>query len=316
MNNGLYEHLQVFVAIAQAQSLTGAAIATDIHQATISRQLAALEKHLGCRLFQRSTRAISLTEQGEIFLVHAQRLLALHTEAHAAVQEGGAHLRGRLRVACSNGFGRKLLMPLLAQWQALHPQLHLELELSDQLSPLIEDRIDVVFRTAPLQESSLVARAIGVSRRIVVASPQYLQRHGPLTEPQHLESHQCILFSGAQQPTLWSFEGPKGKVSVHVRGRLTLSTVDALQDAVCAGLGIATMPEWFWTRERLDGTVVRVLSGYTLPEQTIHALTSARQSRSSKVRQFVDFVEQGLPMVMGADATPVTGLLDWPPADI
>lgn len=314
MNNGLYEHLQVFVAIAQAQSLTGAAIATDIHQATISRQLAALEKHLGCRLFQRSTRAISLTEQGEVYLVHAQRLLDLHAEAYAAVQEGGSRLRGRLRVACSNGFGRKLLMPLLAQWQALHPQLHLELELSDQLSPLIEDRIDVVFRTAPLQESSLVARAIGVSRRIAVASPQYLQRHGPLTEPQHLENHQCILFSGAQQPTLWNFDGPKGKVSVHVRGRLTLSTVDALQDAVCAGLGIATMPEWFWTRERLDGAVVRVLSDYTLPEQTIHALTSVRQSRSSKVRQFVDFVERGLPVVMGAGETPITGLLEWPPA--
>lgn len=301
MNNGLYEHLQVFVAIAQAQSLTGAAIATDIHQATISRQLAALEKHLGCRLFQRSTRAISLTEQGEIFLVHAQRLLELHTEAHAAVQEGGSsRLRGRLRVACSNGFGRKLLMPMLAQWQVLHPQLHLDLSLSDQLSPLIEDRIDLVFRTAPLQESSLVARAIGVSRRMVVASPQYLQRHGPVTEPEHLENHQCILFAGAQQPPLWSFDGPKGRVSVHVQGRLTLSTVDALQDAVCAGLGIAVMPEWFWTRERLDGQVVRLLNGYTLPEQTIHALTSVRQSRSSKVRQFVDFVEQGLPAVMGA----------------
>lgn len=294
MNNGLFEHLQVFVAIAQARSLTGAAIATDIHQATISRQLVALEKHLGCRLFHRSTRAISLTEQGELYLQHAQRLLELHDEAHAAVQERGSGLRGRLRVACSNGFGRKLLIPMLAQWQALHPQLHLELSLSDQLSPLIEDRIDVVFRTAPLLESSLVARAIGVSRRIVVASPGYLQRHAPVTEPAHLESHQCILFGGAERPALWSFDGPKGKVTVHVHGRLTLSTVDALQDAVCAGLGIAIMPEWFWTRERLDGQVVRILQDYALPDQTIHALTSARQSRTGKVRQFVDFVEQGI----------------------
>ena len=294
MNKGLLEHLQVFVAIAQARSLTGAAIATDIHQATISRQLVALEKHLGCRLFQRSTRAISLTEQGEVYLQHAQRLLELHAQADASVQEQGAGLRGRLRVACSNGFGRKLLIPMLGQWQAMHPQLHLELSLSDQLSPLIEERIDVVFRIAPLQESSLVARAIGTSRRIVVASPEYLQRHAPVTEPEHLESHRCILFSGAERPSVWSFDGSRGKVTVHVKGGLTLSTVDALQDAVGAGLGIATMPEWFWTRERLDGQVVQILQDYALPSQTIHALTSARLSRTGKVRQFVDFVEQRL----------------------
>ncbi len=299
MNNGLYEHLQVFVAIAQARSLTGAAIASDMHQASISRQLAALEQHLGCRLFQRSTRAISLTEQGEVFLVHAQRLLELHAQAQAAVRPGGAGLQGRLRVACSNGFGRKLLIPLLPRWQEQHPQLHMELVLSDQLAPLIEERIDVVFRIAALQESSLVARPIGTSHRIVVASADYLQRHGPLTHPQQLAEHRCILFSGAEHPAVWTFDGPTGKTRVHVRSALTLSTVDALQDAVSAGLGVAIMPQWFWAKERLDGQVVRLLPDYALPAQTVHALTTARTGRASKVRQFVDCVEQGLPALMG-----------------
>lgn len=294
MNNGLYEHLQVFVSIARARSLTGASIATGIGQATISRQLAALEKHLGCRLFQRSTRAISLTEHGEIYLQHALRLLELHEEAEASVQQGSAKLRGRLRVACSNGFGRKLLIPALGQWQARHPQLHVELEMSDQLSQLIDDRVDVAFRTAALQESSLVARAIGASRRIVVASPDYLRRNGPLTEPADLQRHQCILFAGAERHRVWSFVGVRGKVSVHVQGQLTLSSVDALQDAVLAGLGVAIMPAWFWTRERLDGQVVQLLPDYKLPEQTIHALTSARPGAMSKVRKFVDYVEQTL----------------------
>ena len=294
MNNGLHEHLKVFVAIAQARSLTGASIAADMPQATVSRQLAALEKHLGCRLFQRSTRAISLTEQGEIYLQHALRMLELHEEAEAAVQEGYARLRGRLRVACSNGFGRKLLIPALAQWQSKHPQLHVELVLSDQLSQLIENRVDVAFRTAALQESSLVARAIGVSRRMVVATPEYLRRHGPLTEPAQLRNHHCILFAGAERPGVWSFEGPRGRVSVHVQGRLTLSTVDALQDAVLAGLGVAVMPAWFWAREHLDGQVVHLLPRYKLPEQTIHALTSTRQNSAGKVRRFVDYVEQNL----------------------
>jgi DNA-binding transcriptional LysR family regulator len=294
MNNGLHEHLKVFVAIAQARSLTGAAIATDIGQATISRQLAALEKHLGCRLFQRSTRSISLTEQGEIYLQHALRLLELHEQAEAAVRDSDAKLRGRLRVACSNAFGRKLLIPMLAQWQARHPQLHMELVLSDQLSQLVEDRVDVAFRIAALQDSSLVARPIGVSQRIVVASPDYLRRYGPVKEPADLQNHQCILFAGAERPRVWSFAGPRGKTSVHVQSRLTLSSVDALQDAVLAGLGVAIMPAWFWKRERLDGQVVQLLPEHQLPAQTIHALTSARQSSNGKVRQFVDYVEQGM----------------------
>ena len=294
MNNGLLEHLRVFVAIAQARSLTGASIATDISQATISRQLAALEKHLGTRLFQRSTRAISLTEQGEIYLQHARHMLELNEAAESAIQDGSARLRGRLRVACSNGFGRKLLIPALAPWQALHPQLRIELVLSDQISQLVEDRVDVAFRIAPLLESSLVARAVGISRRIVVAAPEYLRRHGPVNEPGQLRHHQCILFSGAARPGVWSFMGRNGEITVHVPGRLTLSSVDALQDAVLAGLGVAVMPAWFWARERLDGQVVQLLPEYKLPEQTIHALTTARQGSASKVRQFVDYVAQAL----------------------
>ena len=294
MNSGLHEHLKAFVAIAQARSLTGASIAVGIAQATMSRQLAALEAHLGCRLFHRSTRAISLTEQGEVYLQHALRLLALHEEAEAAVREGGASLRGRLRVACSNGFGRRLLIPALGQWLSLHPKVQLELVLSDQLSQLVEDRVDVAIRIAPLHDSRLVARPIGVSRRIVVATPAYLRAHGPVSEPSHLQQHQCLLFADAQQPRVWTFDGPRGKASVRVNGRLTLSTVDALQDAVMSGLGIAITPAWFWQRERIDGQVVQLLPEYHLPEQAIHALTTARAGGASKVRRFVDYVAERL----------------------
>jgi DNA-binding transcriptional LysR family regulator len=169
MNSGLFEHIQTFAAIAKAGSLTRASIVTGIGQATISRQLAALEKHLGCRLFHRSTRAINLTQEGQTYLRHALRILELAEEAESTLQDGSARLRGRLRVACSNGFGRKLLIPALPAWQAEHPQLHVELVLSDRPARLIEEGVDVAFRTAPLRESALVARAIGISRRIVVA---------------------------------------------------------------------------------------------------------------------------------------------------
>jgi DNA-binding transcriptional LysR family regulator len=294
MNSGLLEHLEAFVAIAQSGSVTAASIAIGTSQATLSRQLAALEKHLGCRLFHRSTRAIRLTEDGESYLRHALRMLELKQDAEVALQERSGRLRGRLRVACSNAFGRRLLIPALSDWQKEHPHLAMELVLSDQLTPLVEDRVDVAFRMAPLRDSNLVARPIGVSKRIVVASPSYVRRHGRIKTPEDLSGHQCLLFTGTERPGVWDFKGPNGKVSVRVQGRLALSTVDALHDAVLAGLGVAVTPAWFWTRERLDGQVTQLLPEYRLPDHTIHALTAARQSATGKVRLFVDFVEKTL----------------------
>lgn len=295
MNNGVLEHLAAFVAIAESGSLTSASIAIGRTQATLSRQLAALEKHLGCRLFSRSTRAISLTQEGESYLGHALRMLELNEAAEAALQEGAGRLRGRLRVACSNGFGRKLLIPALREWQTAHPHVAIELVLSDHLSQLIEDRVDVAFRMAPLKDSNLIARAIGISKRIIVASPSYIRQHGRPKVPEDLQRHQCILFTGSERPGVWEFAGTDGRnVSVRVKGRLALSSVDALQDAVLAGLGIAVMPAWFWNRERLDGEVIQLLSDYRLPEHTIHALTVSRQKATGKVGLFVDFVERAL----------------------
>lgn len=292
MNNGLHEHLKIFVAIAHSRSLTGASIATGVGQATISRQLAALERHLGCRLFQRSTRSINLTERGEIFLQHALRILALTEKAEAAVQEPGAGLRGRIRVACSNGFGRKLVIPALASWQQIQPEVSVELVLSDRLSQLIEERVDVAFRIAPLRDSALIARPLGVFRRIVVASAAYLERHGPVATPAQLQHHQCLQYSGAEQPGVWQFAGPNGEVGVHTHSRLSFSTVDALYDAVLADLGIAIMPEWFWTGELLDGRVIQLLADHLLPLQPIHAVTASRPLPGGKVAAFIEFVGQ------------------------
>lgn len=295
MNNGLYEHLKVFVAIAQTNSVTAASIATGIAQASMSRQLVALEKHLGCRLFQRSTRAIRLTEQGETYLQHALRLIELTHDAQCAVQEDGkTRLKGRLRVACSNGFGRKIVIPALPRWQQQQPEVEIELMLSDQISQVIEERVDLAIRIAPLPSSNLLAHAIGKSQPIVIASPAYLRKHGTPSDPSDLQQHQCLLFSGMEQPSIWRFTGVKGVKGVtgtHVHGRLKLSSMDALVDAVLADLGIALMPEWFWRNELLDGRVKRLLPEFSLASQNIHAVTASRQRAGSKIKVFTSFVE-------------------------
>jgi DNA-binding transcriptional LysR family regulator len=294
MNSGLLEHMKAFVAIAHSRNITAASIALNISQATLSRQLAALEKRVGCSLLDRSTRAMRLTQEGALYLRHAERMLALSEEADEAMLGSKSRLQGRLRVACSHAFARKVLIPLMGEWQQLNPHIHVELVISDGLSQLVEEQIDVAFRVAPLQPSNLVARAIGVSHRIVVASRAYLRSHRPIKSPADLREHQCIVFTGAEQPNRWQFVGPGGSEIVEVRGALSLSSVDALQDAVTSGLGVALTPVWFWTPQEREQRVQQLLHAYRLPAHTINAVTNARRASAGKTKRFVDYVAAAL----------------------
>jgi len=292
MNSGYHEHLSAFVTIAKTQSLTRASAATGAGQSKLSRQLAALEKHLGCKLFHRSTRSIKLTEKGEIFLPHAERILQAAADARDLLHEGKAGFSGRIRVACSIAVARRLLIPALPRWQSLHPDLSLDMAISDRVSSIVEDQIDVALRAGPLTNSSLIARPIGLTRRIAVGSFEYLRSRGSPALPDDLKRHDCIVFSGAVHPQQWDFENARGTVSVKVPSRLSVSTVDALYDAVRAGLGIAVMPSWFCKNALNDGSFVRILNDYQLPTQTIYAVTLAKPPTGGKVHTFIQFAER------------------------
>jgi len=292
MNSGYHEHLSAFVTIAKTQSLTRASAATGAGQSKLSRQLAALEKHLGCKLFHRSTRSIKLTEKGEIFLPHAERILQAAADARDLLHEGKAGFSGRIRVACSIAVARRLLIPALPRWQSLHPDLSLDMAISDRVSSIVEDQIDVALRAGPLTNSSLIARPIGLTRRIAVGSFEYLRSRGSPALPDDLKRHDCIVFSGAVHPQQWDFENARGTVSVKVPSRLSVSTVDALYDAVRAGLGIAVMPSWFCKNALNDGSFVRILNDYQLPTQTIYAVTLAKPPAGGKVHAFIQFAER------------------------
>lgn len=290
MNNGLLEHLQIFVAVAESGSLTKASIATGTPQATISRQLAALEKHLGCKLLRRSTRAVQLTEEGHAYLQHAHRLLQLNAEAEASLSDRASRLRGKLRVACSNAFGRKLLIPALGRWHRMHPELHIEVLLSDHASQLIAENVDVAFRLAPLKDSRVVARAIGTSTRVLVASKRYLKTHPRIQKLDDVREHQGIIFSGAEQPTRWEFTTPTGNVQIDVSGWLTVSSLDAVHSAVLADIGLAITPRWFWSAHELKEDVTIVLPKCPPTPRKIYAVTAAREGSKGKIKLFTDFV--------------------------
>jgi len=292
MNSGYHEHLSTFVTIAKTGSLTRASASTGAGQSTLSRQLAALEKHLGCKLFHRSTRSIKLTEKGEIFLPHAERILQAAADARDLLLEGKASFSGRIRVACSIAVARRLLIPALPRWQALHPALSLDMAISDRVASIVEDQVDVALRAGPLTNSSLIARPIGLTRRIAVGSFEYLRSRGSPAQPDDLKRHDCIVFSGAARPQQWDFENARGTVSVKVPSRLSVSTVDALYDGVRAGLGIAVMPSWFCKQALSDGSFVRILGDYQLPTQTIYAVTLAKPPVGGKVHAFIQFAER------------------------
>lgn len=292
MNSGYHEHLSTFVTIAKTGSLTRASASTGAGQSTLSRQLVALEKHLGCKLFHRSTRSIRLTEKGEIFLPHAERILQAAADARDLLLERKASFGGRIRVACSIAVARRLLIPALPRWQALHPALSLDMAISDRVASIVEDQMDVALRAGPLTNSSLIARPIGLTRRIAVGSFEYLRSRGSPSQPDDLKRHDCIVFSGAAHPRQWDFENARGTVSVKVPSRLSVSTVDALYDAVRAGLGIAVMPSWFCKQALSDGSFVRILGDYQLPTQTIYAVTLAKPPIGGKVHAFIQFAER------------------------
>jgi DNA-binding transcriptional LysR family regulator len=178
----------------------------------------------------------------------------------------------------------------LPVWLAKHPDVRIDLLLADGLNQLVEEQVDVAIRLGTLPDSTLVARPIATSHAIIVASAAYLAARGEPRTPDHLAQHDCLLFSGKRQPDWWQLEGSAGEVRCKVDGRLTLSTVDALYEAVLADLGLAITPAWLWADELRRGVVRQVLPDYAPPSQPIHALTTTKPAPGSKARAFLDFL--------------------------
>jgi DNA-binding transcriptional LysR family regulator len=291
MKAGLLEHYRVFVAIARGGSLTAAADQLDSNQPTLSRQLAALERELGASLFQRSSRSLSLSDDGRTLLPHAEALIAAADAAAQALQAPGQALSGRLRVACSIAFARRVLLPALPAWQARHPQLKLELLAGDALLPVIRSGIDVALRLGEPADSNLVQTPLGASRSAVFGAVRYLDLHGRPRVPVDLAQHACLLAPATASP--WRLMGGEREEAVVVRGGLTLSSVDLLRDAVQQGLGLAMLPTWFWRDDELAlGGVERVLPGWLAPPRPLLALTATRPGPRSKAAAFIAFARE------------------------
>jgi len=293
MADGLQE-ITVFVPIVGTGRLYAAARDLRMSPALVSRRLAALEARLGVRLINRTTRSLHLTDEGAAYYETCTRLLAEIEEADAAVSAGRADPRGILRVALPASFGNQHVAPLMPRFVARYPDVQLSLSLSDRNVNVVEEGFDLAIRIADLADSSLAARKLAPNRRVVCASPAYLQRKGTPRTPEDLAQHNCLTTTDFSMN--WDYRDPDGKAgSVRVTGRYACDNWEVLRDWAVAGLGIALKSTWDVRRHLEDGSLVSLLPGYTFAtDVAIYAVYPHRRHLPAKTRAFIEFLAESL----------------------
>ncbi|MCH1413876.1 MAG: LysR substrate-binding domain-containing protein, partial [Glaciecola sp.] len=246
-----------------------------------------LEDYLGVRLIHRTTRKVSLTEEGQSFLPHAEDVLASVEAANASVGVGSAGPTGTLRVTAPASFGRLHLLPGLKGFMDAYPDLRVDFRFSDAIVDMVQGGYDIAIRDAALKDSTLVARKLASDRRILCASPDYIAKYGEPTTPASLSKHECIVLSGLET---WSFDSPKGPVSIKVKGRFKTDNGDALRDSCTAGMGITINSTWSAYQQLKNGDLIEVLKDYPLISDTdIWAVYPSSRLVAPKVRAFIDY---------------------------
>jgi DNA-binding transcriptional LysR family regulator len=285
----LLSPMTTFVRVVEAGSFTAVAAERNTTQPTISRQIAALEDHLGTRLFTRTTRALTLTDDGRAFYERALRALEAVAEAESAVGRRRGKPAGLLRLAAPVVFGRLHLVPRLPAFLARYPDVEVEMIMSDGFADLVEQGIDLALRVGEVTDPGLIARRIGTVRRVTVASPAYLKRRGIPKTPADLADHDCIVYTRLATGNRWTFETPTGPTTVAVKGRFRVDNSEGVREAVLGGLGIAVIPSFAFRDELGQGTVRELLEAFEPRRLPMHAVHPSRRLVPLKVRALIDF---------------------------
>lgn len=287
-----FKQIETFAAVATKGSLSAAAAAEGVAPAIIGRRLDALEQRLGVKLLVRTTRRVSLTHEGAAFLEDCQRILDDFHNAEASVSLGGVKPAGHLKVTAPAGFGRRHVAPLLPGFLGRHPDVSVALDLSDRITDIVNEGFDLAIRVGHLDDSSLVAVKLADNRRVVVASPGYLARHGRPETPEALAGHACLaLGHGAGQARGWQFTVDGRPTTVRVNGALACNDGAVLHDWSLAGLGLAWRSMWEVGADLAAGRLVTVLDEFAAPPNAIHAVFPQRRHLPLRVRLLLDFLK-------------------------
>lgn len=283
------KQIESFVSVSTRGSLSAAARAEGVTPAVIGRRLDALEHRLGVKLMVRTTRSITLTFEGSAFLEDCQRILNDLSNAEASVTLGGVKPSGHLRVSAPAGFGRRHVAPLVRDFLRANPDVTCTLDLTDRLVDLVNEGIDCAIRVGDLADSSLVSVRLAENRRVVVASPDYLARHGMPASPADLHDHVCLALG---QQRGWQFADDGGNaVMVKVDGRLECNDGAVLHDWALAGEGLAWRSLWEVAADLRAGRLVSVLDDFAAPANGVHAVFPHRRNLALRVRAFIDYLK-------------------------
>ena len=287
--NDRFFALRLFSRVARTGSFSAAGRELGLSQPSASRIVAALEEQVGVALLTRSTRAVTLTEAGLDYLARIESILAALEEADHAVR-GTGELRGLLRVAASTSFAVREIIPRLARFTQLNPALRIEFVLNDQRQDLVSDAVDVALRIGTLGDSSAVARKIGVTHRILVASPAYLERAGTPIAPSDLTSHAVIVGPAGLGSEAWTFHKDDKAMALRVEGRIISNGSEGSTAAAVTGLGIVSTGHLSCRAEVASGSLVRVLADWTLGSAEVNAVLPAGRAAKPSARAFTEFL--------------------------
>ncbi len=283
------ESMRLFVKVAELGSFSAVAQQLNVARSVVTRQVAALEAHLGTMLIARSTRRLSLTSAGAAYLEKCREILGLVEAAEAGLSEETQAPRGLIRVTLPFSFGLRQLMPMLGEFMAANPEISIELDFNDRRANLIEGGFDLAIRIADRLDPGDVARKIGSSQGVIAASPEYLAKHGRPRHPRDLAHHECFGYLLAARAS-WAFVIDGETKLFPISGRLTANNGDALLDAAIRGLGITSTPTFIAEQAVREGKLEILLRTFPTPTLGIYAIFPSNRYVPHRVRALVEFL--------------------------
>jgi DNA-binding transcriptional LysR family regulator len=287
------QDMALFVEVARARSFTRASAASGIPIATLSRRIAGLEKRIGIRLFERTTRRLALTEPSKRYLERCERIVQEAGVAHEALNEAAQRLTGHLRISMPVEFGLTIVAPIIDEFARRYPEITVDADLSSRPANFVDENVDVSIRLGEIRDPSLIARRLGTAARLFYASPAYLARRGEPRHPTELVEHDCILQSYMAQPGIWRLVSGGAAIDVDVHGRFSTNNVSMTLKFAEQGHGVAALSPPIAQPAYDSGAVRQVLVDWSLPPAPVHAVMTSRLL-PAKVRAFVDFLASRL----------------------
>ena len=282
--------VRAFVSVADAESFTKAATRLGLTTQLVSKYVRQLEARLGVQLLNRTTRSVTLTDTGRLYLSRCRNLIEQFDEMDSLVREQQGGLSGRIRLTAPTGYGQMMVTPALADFQALHPDIEFDFNLTDRRVSIVEEGYDFAVRIGQAQDSSLTMRKLIDMPILVCASPAYLEERGEPQHPLALSTHECLINNDLIDPGIWRFQEDGEPLSVKVSGRFSVNQPRALADLACLGRGIAALPAYVIAKDIRQGRLRALLSEFSAPASSVYALYPSRRYLTRRVKALLDFL--------------------------